>query len=89
MLDRLLIAFYSAVEKFPRVVRVVVKAAPTYLALAVLVAPIVAEEAAAVLPAPWAEGVTALGLKVVLVATAVLNVIRRVSPVARDRRGLL
>lgn len=68
---------------------VILKAAPTWLTVVALSAPIIAEEVAAVLPAPWSERATALALTVVGVATALINTIRRLTPVVAGDRGLL
>lgn len=71
-----------------RKARTVLTALPTFLAVVALVAPIVAEEAAQVLPAPWSERVTAVALTVAAVAAAVVQVVRRVTPVIDSARGL-
>lgn len=69
--------------------KVIATALPTWLAVVVLAAPIVAEEAASVLPSGWAERVTSVALTVVAVATAAINVIRRLTPVHPYERGIL
>lgn len=69
--------------------KVVITAAPTWLALVAVAAPIVAEEAATVIPAPWSDRVTAIVLGVGAVAAAVVTTIRRLTPVAAAERGLL
>lgn len=69
--------------------RVVARALPTWLALVALAAPVIAEEAAEVLPDGWGQRVTAIALTVAAVAVAALNVIRRLTPVAPEERGLL
>jgi hypothetical protein len=70
-------------------VKVVAKAAPTYLALAVLVIPIVAEEAVKHLPDHVAVTVAAVAASAVAVLGSIIAVIRRVTPVIAARRGLL
>lgn len=68
---------------------VLARAVPTWATIAALSAPIVAEEAARVLPAPWSERVTALGLTVAGVCGAIVTVVRRVTPVVKEQRGIL
>lgn len=68
---------------------VIARAVPTWCTIAALAAPIVAEEAATVLPAPWSDRVTAVALTVAGVAGAVVTVIRRVTPVLEHERGIL
>jgi len=71
-------------------VRVVLSALPTWLAVAALAAPIVAQEAASFLPSPVSDRVTAVALTAVAVITALLNVIARVKPVVdKAEQGLL
>lgn len=67
---------------------VVVTALPALLAAVVLAAPILAEEAAKVLPAPWSDRVTALCLTVAAIAAALVQVVRRLTPVVKSARGL-
>lgn len=69
--------------------KVIIKALPTWLAVVALAAPMVAEEAASVLPAPWSAHVTAVLLTVAAVAAAVVRTIQRVTPVLPAERGLL
>lgn len=71
------------------VLKVVVTAAPTYLAVVVLVAPQVADYVAEVLPSPWSDRVVAVVLTFAGVAASTLALIRRVEPVVASRRGLL
>lgn len=63
--------------------KVIATALPTWLAIVALAAPIAAEEIAPILPAPWADRVTAIALTVAAVATAVIQTIRRVQPVVQ------
>lgn len=69
--------------------KVILTAAPTYLAIVVAVAPQVATWVAEVLPAPASERVVAVVLTFATVAAATLELIRRVTPVVKAQRGLL
>lgn len=79
----------TKVQRLVAALKVVTTAAPTVLAGVVLAAPIVAEEAAKVLPAPWSDRVTAVCLTVAAAAGAAVAVIRRVTPVVKAQRGIL
>ncbi len=68
---------------------VLARAVPTWATIAALAAPIVADEAARVLPAPWSERVTAVALSFAGVCTAIVTVVRRVTPVLEHERGIL
>jgi hypothetical protein len=92
MRDRISDAFYAVAYAFDWVLvraKVIVKAAPTVLAAVALLAPLVASDIAEALPAPWSERVTSVGLTVAAVATALVSVIRRLTPVPPSERGLL
>src|SRR5690606_17835502 len=70
-------------------IKVVAKAAPPWLAAAVLIIPIVAEEAVKHLPDHVAVTVAAVAASAVAILSSVIVVIRRVTPVLPWRRGLL
>ena len=69
--------------------KVIVTALPTYLAIVVLAAPMVAQSASEVLPTPWSQRVTALCLTAAAAAASAIALIRRVTPVINTQRGLL
>lgn len=68
---------------------VLLRAVPTWATIGALAAPIVAEELSQVLPAPWSERVTALGLTVAGALGAIVTIVRRVTPVVESQRGIL
>lgn len=70
-------------------IKVVLTAAVTWLVLASTIVTILSEEIATVLPAGAATDVGAVALKVVAVLGAAVTIIRRVTPVLPDERGLL
>lgn len=74
---------------FAAKVRVVLTAAVTYLTLAVTVITIFAEEIASVLPEGVAETVGMYGVTAVAWITVAISIIRRVSPVLPEERGIL
>lgn len=69
-------------------VRVVLTALPTYLTLLVAVLTIVSEELASLFP-EGSQGVVQVLVIVIAVVTSAINIIRRVTPVLPERRGLL
>jgi len=71
-----------------RRILVVLTALPTYLVAVAVAAPFVAAELAKIFPAN-AEAIVAFGGSVVVIVGAVVNIIRRVTPVAKPDRGLL
>lgn len=68
---------------------VVLTAAPTYLAGAVMVLTIFREEVVSVLPDAWQADATGVIVSVVGALAAAIAVIRRVTPVLKGERGLL
>ncbi|MGD9798260.1 MAG: hypothetical protein AB7H43_15290 [Acidimicrobiia bacterium] len=70
-------------------VLVVLKAAPTYLTAIAVVLPLLAGDLAEVLPAGAAETVGEVALVIAAWLGAAVAIIRRVTPVAEHRRGLL
>lgn len=78
----------AAITKVVAVVKVVVTAAPTYLAAAALAIPEIAHQIGTIFPGA-AERITADGLTTVGVIGAVLAVIARVTPVLKAERGIL
>jgi hypothetical protein len=70
-------------------IKVLATAAVTWLLVASTIVTIASEEIAAVLPAGTATTVGAVALKVVAVIGAAVAIIRRVTPVLPDQRGLL
>lgn len=70
-------------------IRVVLSAAVTWITVASGVVVIVADEAAKVLPSGAAEDVAAVAVRVVAVLGAAVAIIRRVTPVLPDQRGLI
>jgi len=76
-------------SKMVQYAKVFITAAPTYLALAVLVITVASEELIPLLPdnvAAVVAGVTATAIAILL---AVGRVIRRVTPVPKEERGIL
>lgn len=76
-------------KKFWERVKVVWRAAPTWLTGASVVVGVVAEEIADVLPAGAAEDVGHVALVVVAWLGAAIGIIRRVTPVPPEERGIL
>jgi hypothetical protein len=76
-------------QKFLERAVVVLKAAPTYLVAAATIATIITEEVAEELPAGAAEWAVRIGGKVVSVIAAAVLIVRRVTPVIEEQRGLL
>lgn len=70
-------------------VKVVLSAAVTWITVAFGVVVIVSDEAVKVLPAGAAETVAGVAVRVVAVLGAAVAIIRRVTPVLPDERGLL
>ena len=70
-------------------IRVVLNAAPTWIAAVSTILVIVADEVAAVLPAGQAEVVGAAVVRIVAWLGAAVAIIRRVRPVLDDEKGLL
>lgn len=70
-------------------VRVVLQAAPTYLVAASTIVAIATEEIAQELPEGWQDNAVAIGGKVVAIIGAAVLIIRRVTPVIAEHRGLL
>lgn len=70
-------------------IKVVAAAAVTWLSVASAIVIILSEEIANVLPAGQAETVGAWALKAVAVIGAAVAIIRRVTPVLPEDRGLL
>ena len=81
MLDRLM-------KLWSRIV-VILKAAPTYLVLASTVLTVIADELAKILPTPWADRITAAVITVTAVFASIVAIIRRVTPVLPEERGIL
>lgn len=80
------------IEKLKRLrdrIVVILKAAPTYLVLASTVLTVIADELAKILPTPWAERLTALVITVTAALAAAIAIIRRVTPVLPEERGIL
>ena len=75
--------------EFVAKLRVIFTAAVTYLTLGVTIVTIFAEEIAAMLPVGAAEDLTQWALIAVGWLTAAITIIRRVSPVLPDERGIL
>lgn len=72
----------------PRIL-VILKAAPTWLVAASTAITIFAEEIVAILPDSWDPVVVRWSAIAVGFLTAVINIIRRVSPVLPAERGIL
>lgn len=70
-------------------VRVILRAAPTYLVAASAVVSIVVEEIADELPSGWQDNAVGIGGKIVAVLGAAVLIIRRVTPVVAAERGIL
>lgn len=70
-------------------VKVLLKAAPTYLVAAGAVVTIVADEVAKALPTGWQDNALQIGGAVVPVIAAATAIVRRVTPVVEHQRGLL
>lgn len=76
-------------QKAVAVAKVILKAAPTYLAIAAAIIPILVDEVAPVLPGGWASALTVVAVKAAAILGAAIAVIRRVTPVVKEQRGLL
>ena len=76
-------------KKFFARVRVVLKAAPTYLVLVSATATIVTDEVAKVLPSGWQDNALQIGGVIVSVLGAAVAIVRRVTPVLDSQKGLL
>lgn len=70
-------------------IKVVLTAAVTWLIVASTIITIMSEEIAAVLPDGAATTVGAVALKIVSIISAAVAIIRRVTPVLPEERGLL
>jgi len=70
-------------------VLVVLKAAPTYLAVASVVLTVFLEELVALLPDNAAASISAVVVTALVWIAAIVRVISRLTPVAADERGLL
>jgi hypothetical protein len=70
-------------------VKVVLSAAVTWLVVASSVVTVFADEIAPIIPAPWSERASAIAVTVLGVLAAAIAIIRRVSPVLPDERGIL
>ena len=68
---------------------VVLSAAVTWLVLAAAVITAFAGEIAPLLPTPWSERLSAWTLSAVAIIGAAIAIIRRVTPVAAEERGIL
>ena len=69
--------------------KVILKAAPTWIITAALIVPIVADEVGKVVPAGWQDNVVSISGRVLAILGAAAAIIRRVTPVAKDQRGIL
>ena len=76
-------------EDFFAKVKVVLKAAPTYLALAITVITVMVGELVPLLPEDLAVRVTAFAVALIAALAAVIRTIRRLTPVPKEQRGLL
>lgn len=69
--------------------RVILTAAPTYLVAAGAVVSIVADEVSKILPAGWQDNAAQIAGAVAGVIGAAVLIVRRVTPVLVEERGLL
>lgn len=70
-------------------VRVFLKSAPTYLVAAGAIVTIIVDEASKVLPHGWQDNAVQIGGTVAAIIGAAVTIIRRVTPVLPEERGLL
>lgn len=70
-------------------IRVFLKSAPTYLVAAGAVLTIVADEIAKAVPAGWQDNVVRIGGTAAAIIGAAVTIIRRVTPVLPEERGML
>jgi hypothetical protein len=68
--------------------RVVLTALPTYLTILVAVLTILSDEIATAFP-EGSQGVVQVIVVIIAIATSAINIIRRVTPVLPERRGIL
>ncbi len=68
--------------------RVVLTALPTYLTILVAVLTILSDEIATAFP-EGSQGVVQAIVVIIAIATSAINIIRRVTPVLPERRGIL
>lgn len=76
-------------SKLIKRIRVLLTAAPTYLAGAAVVVAAVSDEVAKAVPDGWQDNVVAIGAPVLAALAAVTAIVRRVTPVFGAARGLL
>ena len=80
---------FAQLEELWARAQVVLTAAVTWLVIAAAVITIIADELAKVLPAPWSDRISAWAITILGVLGAVITIIRRVTPVRPEERGLL
>jgi hypothetical protein len=70
-------------------IRVLLSAAPTYLAGAAVVVAAVSDEVAKAVPEGWQDNVVSVGAPILAGLAAITAIVRRVTPVFAEHRGLI
>ena len=79
----------STFTKFVEGAKVVLKAAPLWISAALAFVTLVVTDVVPLLPDAWQGNVLSVTGTVIAVLTAALTIVRRVTPVEPDQRGIL